>query len=249
MEGSAPDRSSLSFRKMRPSDIDSVLEACIAGSEPTFSFRLGPRFLRSQFSAFLDSREACAITCWDDAAGQLVGYVCGTQDLAKHYRVWLRRNLLHWQLLAVLLRDPAIALGLVKRGLRLFQIISGSRSDKDRARKQLEPSRAVLMQVLVRPERRREGVGSLLVEAFADAMARRGMARVELWVRSNNAAARRVYEHLGWIAVRPESDTRGLSRWLYRLDLPSSGQVAPTLNLSANQSTGTGSQVKAEGKG
>src|ERR1700737_3523726 len=106
---------------MEPSEIDLVLELCLAGSTPTFTFRLGPRFLRSQFDAFLASPAGCALTCWDVEDGQLVGYICGTQDLARHYRAWLRRNVFYLPVVAALLLNPAMASGLVRRGRRLLE--------------------------------------------------------------------------------------------------------------------------------
>jgi len=233
---------SFSVREMRASEIDLVVDVCVAGSTPTFTFRLGPRFLRSQFKAFVGSRQGCALTCWDVEDGQLVGYVCGTQDLARHYRGWLRQNLLNLPLLAAVFWNPAMASGLVRRGRRLLGIIS-LRRKRASARGDPEPADAILMQVLVRPDRRHQGIGSILVQAFTDEMARRGMGRIELWVRSENTPARRLYEQLGWTPVRSETDTKGSSRWLYRLELTrrQQGIRAEALGATLNRHTATDS--------
>src|SRR5207249_1394090 len=81
-------------------------------------------YLRSQFTTFINYREGCALICLDPSSGELLGYVCGTQDVARHYRVWLRRNfyrVLPW--LLVRLGDKEAVMGLVRRGLRLLQIV------------------------------------------------------------------------------------------------------------------------------
>ena len=211
-------------REMKQSELDAVVELCVAGSEPTSTSVLGPRYLRSQFSAFLDSQQGCALTCWDVDRGELVGYVCGTQDLAKHYRSWFRRNFVRLlPLLAIRLVTPGTALVILRRSRRLLGIVRFGRA-KDSTLKPLAPSPAILMQVLVRTERRRQKVGTILVKAFADEMARRGAGRIELWVRAENGAARRLYEHLGWIPVRCETLAPESTRWLYRLDFMTTGE-------------------------
>jgi GNAT superfamily N-acetyltransferase len=50
----------------------------------------------------------------------------------------------------------------------------------------------------LRPERRRAGIGSALVDASLDEMRKRGFREVILWMLEGNDAARAFYERTGW---------------------------------------------------
>jgi ribosomal protein S18 acetylase RimI-like enzyme len=61
-----------------------------------------------------------------------------------------------------------------------------------------EPNRAHLVSMWVAPTRRRRGVGRLLVRAVLDWGKSRGAANLTLMVTSNNDAALRFYQRLGF---------------------------------------------------
>lgn len=61
-----------------------------------------------------------------------------------------------------------------------------------------EPPRATLISMWVAPSHRRKGVGRALVEAVLEWAAGRGAGTVRLMVTSENHAARRFYESLGF---------------------------------------------------
>jgi len=61
-----------------------------------------------------------------------------------------------------------------------------------------EQGRVYVVDVYVREEARRRGVGAALLERVADAARERGLAHMELQVESRNAGAVRFYERLGF---------------------------------------------------
>lgn len=74
-----------------------------------------------------------------------------------------------------------------------------------------DPDAAVIAQLLVHPSLQRAGIGSLLIRAAEDAIAERGRHVAQLVVDDANVDARRLYERLGYRAVR-----RQVSEWVER---------------------------------
>jgi GNAT superfamily N-acetyltransferase len=60
---------------------------------------------------------------------------------------------------------------------------------------------AEVISVWVRPERRRQGVARVLIIAAIDFAVAAGLSPVHIWVAEGNAAARRLYEALGFRAT------------------------------------------------
>lgn len=60
------------------------------------------------------------------------------------------------------------------------------------------PGTGELHMLFVRPEAQRRGLGRALLDAAQDALREAGHPEATLWVGSENAAARAVYEAAGW---------------------------------------------------
>jgi len=91
---------------------------------------------------------------------------------------------------------------------------------------ELEPAWGPLLDNLhVRPDRKGRGIGARLIrEGLAWVRARGCFDRWHLWVLEGNAAARRVYEHLGWepgeraIHIAPDGTEYASLRYTQRLE-------------------------------
>ena len=58
-----------------------------------------------------------------------------------------------------------------------------------------------ITKIAVHPEQRRQGVGSLMIEALLRCAKERGMRLLTLEVRASNDAAVALYEHLGFVSL------------------------------------------------
>ena len=198
-------------------DLDAVARAHVAGFGDSFLATLGVPFLRRYYRTFLDYREGCGLVAPHQDSGPVVGFGCGTENLRRHYRVFLRRRLppAAPALIARAVQKPGTVVQLLRR-LRPLGRIAGARGRPTPA---AGPAAALppahLMSVAVLPEHRRHGVGELLVRAFVEEMTRRGVPQLVLGVRDDNLSARRLYERLGWRPAHVERALDGAPSWLY----------------------------------
>jgi ribosomal protein S18 acetylase RimI-like enzyme len=183
-----------------------------------FLSTLGPPALRHFYRAYLDYPRACALIARRTADGVVVGFVVGTEDLRRHYRMFVLKRLLPMvpALVARALTEPCIVLGLLGRARQVAGIL-GRGPSQSGSRPYALPS-AHLMMMAVHPRFRSRGVGEALVRSFTDEMARRGVPRLILGVRDQNHTARRLYERLGWQPALRERAHDGSVSWLYVRD-------------------------------
>lgn len=240
---------------MRPGDIDAVAQVHVAsfGTATSFLASMGVPFLRHYFRAFLDDPQGCALVCRERQGGPVVGFVCGSESVANHYRVFLQRRALP-SLPAIVgraARDPAMAKAIAARVWRVARLMakrgvgSKPRSATAPATSALPP--ASLMTIGVDPAHRRRGIGELLVRAFMDELTRRGVEQVKLGVRDENATARSLYERLGWRPVEMERPADGRVGWMYVRDLTAeSGTSADQPGQASNQEQVRGHEQEKE---
>ena len=205
---------------LQEDDLDAVARLHVAGFGDAFLATLGVPFLRHYYRTFLDYPEGCALVARRGMGGAAVGFVCGTEDVTRHYRLFLLRHLL--LALPVLVtravREPRIVLGVLRRLPPLGAIVGRHAHSRPGTPVMSLPS-AHLMSMAVAPAHRGRGVGEVLVEAFVDEMARRGVPRLMLGVRDGNVPARRLYERTGWRPVLMERAHDGSASWIYVRDL------------------------------
>lgn len=98
-----------------------------------------------------------------------------------------------------------------KSGTGVFLVAESDRHPVGQAWVDLVPdgaeSRAAIWAVRVLPGLRGAGIGSRLIGACEAEMLRRGIAVSEIGVEEDNAAARRLYERLGYRACRFEESS------------------------------------------
>jgi ribosomal protein S18 acetylase RimI-like enzyme len=213
---------------MTPGDVDAVANVHVASFGNSFLAIMGPAFLRHYFRTFLDYPEGCGLICRHRQSAEVVGFVCGTENVGQHYRVFLRRRLLPAMpsMAARVVRDRRFAGAILSRAWRVSWLIVGWRNrgtgGPSAPASSLPP--ASLMTIGVHPAHRRQRIGEMLVRSFTGEMARRGVPRVKLGVRDENVAARRLYERLGWRAAQTERADDDRSGWMYvrDIDIPDS---------------------------
>ena len=183
-----------------------------------FLSTLGAPALGHFYRTYLDYPQACALIARRMTDGAVVGFVVGTEELRRHYRMFVLKRLLPMApaLVARALTEPSIVLGLLGRVRQVAGIV-GRGPSASGSRPCALPS-AHLMMMAVHPRFRSRGVGEALVRSFTDEMARRGVPRLILGVRDQNHTARRLYERLGWQPALRERAHDGSVSWLYVRD-------------------------------
>jgi ribosomal-protein-alanine N-acetyltransferase len=149
----------------------------------------------------------------------VAGYVLAPSDMGRIYRVatfgghlwrwlghWLRGDYgFGWSPLRVLLLDKYAFLRSSVKGGPFPE--------------------ARILSIGVDPAFHGRGIGSALLAAALDSLARRGARRVRLEVRPGNVPAVRMYERAGFRRVGEMADTRG-PWWVMELPLPRPGPGA-----------------------
>jgi ribosomal protein S18 acetylase RimI-like enzyme len=188
---------------------------------------LGPRFLRSYHAAFADSPDAVALVATNGIAP--LGFLCGTLDNDRHYRVVVRRHVpaLLGRAVSSLLARPRLAVFVLRTRTRRYaravavRLRGDARLKADPVRDATPPSVpgqpvaaarrrgavAVLTHVAVAPEARGSGAGRQLVAAFVARARAAGASEIRL-VTDPATPAPEFYRHLGWtsLGVRPGRD-------------------------------------------
>ena len=212
-------------------DLRAVAALHLAGFGATFFLTtLGGAVLAHYYRTFLDDPQGAGFVCRERASGDVIGFVCGTQDLRRHYRVFLQRRLLPAlpSLLAQALRHPRVVAGLLRRIRTVGSAIRVRRPAAHAGAPATALPSVHLLSMAVHPRHRGKGVGAMLVRAFTDEMARRGERRLMLGVRDDNTAARRLYERLGWRPLRLSGAGSDVATWIYTRDLDAPDRPAGT---------------------
>lgn len=178
------------IRPMTRADLRDVVSVHRAAFPNFFLSFLGPAFLRV-FYGFVASEGIALVAVVD---GRIAGFVAGVHDSRSFYRRLLRR------------RFVQVALALVPATLRRpSTIVRVARRARQRTADGPIHAGAELMSLAVDPEKRQQGIGRALIEAFA---ARAG----SLWLTTDaedNDAVIRFYENLGFTRGRGYTTAEG----------------------------------------
>jgi len=206
---------------MAADDLHFAVEQHLSHFPDGFFARLGPRFLREYYRAFLTSR--AARTAIADANGRQVGYLVGVTSPATHREHIVRehgRALVVRAVTAMLVR-PSLAFcflrtraGLYARKLLRRPRASAPPSGQEGSR----DTTAVLTHVAVARTAQARGIGSALIERFERAAAADGCDRLVLVTASGDDGAGPYYRRRGWKAVGERCTPDGL--WLTTYERP-----------------------------
>jgi ribosomal protein S18 acetylase RimI-like enzyme len=198
----------LLLKKMTKRDIPAVVQVHQQSFVGFFLTFLGPTFLCELYTAVLiDPSGICFIV---ERQGNVIGFVIGTEQSVGLYRRLLYQRWWRFAVAAVrpLLSRPAILLRL----LRAFSAHAAATQVN---------KRGTLMSIAVLPDRQYSGVGKMLVKAFLQEAAHRGLYQVDLTTdRDHNEAANRFYQKLGFVCTRSFTTPEGRVMNEYVIDLP-----------------------------
>lgn len=201
-ESADSDQGAFVITPLRSEDLDAVAQTHIASFGDSFLATMGVPFLRHYFRTFLGDSRSFGRVCSHRQTGEVVGFVCGSENVSHFYRYFLTHRLLPATpaIASRVLSNWQLATAVLQRAWRVGRILVSSRfrkPDKPSSTRVALPP-ASLMTIGVHPQYRRKGIGEMLVRAFMSEMDVRGVHEVKLGVRNDNAAARRLYERLGW---------------------------------------------------
>ncbi len=205
------EESLVTLRVVELKDVGPTARLHLKALPGSFFVSLGPRFLRAYHRTFLTSPAGIALLA--ECRGETVGFVVGTVDEATHYRHVVRRDrcALGVRGLVSLACQPSLGCRFVRT--RLLRYLRGlvrlSRASPIQSGGVVRlPTAGVLSHMAVDASRRGEGIGRVLLAAFAETARAQGARTVRLSTASDNAVARRVYEGAGWSQgdERPDVD-------------------------------------------
>jgi ribosomal protein S18 acetylase RimI-like enzyme len=179
-----------SIRKMKPADVQQVVDIHLQAFQGFFLTFLGPNFLRELYQAIQSDPSGIALVCEEEA--KMVGFAAGTDQPAGLYRRLLKQRWYRFGLASIMpvLRQPSI----IPRLLRAFRI-----SEEVGV---LEGC-GTLMSIAVSPQCQSNGAGQALVAAFLLEAAGRDLKFVNLTTdTNNNDRVNRFYRKLGFTCAR-----------------------------------------------
>ncbi len=206
----AEEGAQVMVRRLAADDLPAAAQLHATELADGFFAQLGPGFMRSYLSTFLDTPGAVALTA-ERTDGGFAGFLVGS-TAAGHNRVALRR---HWRRLlpaalqALALRPWLVVPFVRTRALRYLQgmvaVVRRRPAASGRAPSAGRP--AVLLHIAVDPDDRGRGAGAALVQAFVDAAREAGCARAVLVAFGGD---KDFYLRQGWqrLAGREDDDGR-----------------------------------------
>lgn len=197
---------SLSYRSATKEDLYDVARVYLRAFPDTLaqlrSPHLTPLAVADVMRAVLEAEPGSIIVA-QAPAGEIAGYVMAVSDSSKIVHVAVFRGLLlrwFWQWLRGRYRLPITGLGVLLR-------------DKLRLRDawQIEGATcpARILSLAIDPDWQRRGVGRQLLLAGLRRLRAQGRGFVRLEVRPDNAAARHLYDEMGFHEAGRYNDTRG----------------------------------------
>jgi ribosomal protein S18 acetylase RimI-like enzyme len=168
---------------------------------------LGPRFLSELYLGILDDPTGFAYVNID--AGRVTGFVAGTSEPPDLYSRLLHRR---WWRFALSALIPAL-----KNPLIIPRLLRAVRKPRDVLN---QPETGTLMSVAVAPEAQGQGMGQVLVKAFLEEAARRGLKHIDLTTdKNNNLSVNQFYRHMGFRVFRTFITPEGREMNEYVMDL------------------------------
>jgi ribosomal protein S18 acetylase RimI-like enzyme len=228
--GAEPD--DLRLRTMAPQDLSFVVREHRRHFPDGFFARLGPRFLREYYRAFLTA--SAARTTIAEVGGERAGYLVGVTDPTAHREHLVRRHgrTLVRRAVASMLTHPSLAWCFVRTRLGLYvrkllryarRLLRRRGTAPATASGGSDPAPAVLAHVAVVPEAQSQGIGSALIRRFHAQVAAAGRDRLTLVTLSGEDGAGPYYEHRGWEPLGERQTPDGLVLTTYERPVEATG--------------------------
>lgn len=199
MSARRPEKEDVSVAAILAEHVGAVAAIHMEAFRGYMNTRLGPEYARDLVLWF-SRRENGVALCAIDRSGAVLGYVFGAPE---GYVKDMNKSLA-WPALKGALKNPQVFLD------RRFWPILWGRARSVLGAVAAAPGRVPLpgpvislVGIGVAPSARRLGIGRLLMRAFEERAAGRGMRSMSLSVYPENAGARSLYESAGWTAGEP----------------------------------------------
>lgn len=209
------------MRALTEADLELAAELHARALPHGFFPKLGTRFLRSYYRAFMISPSAVGLVA--DAPDETAGVLVGTLDDRGHYRFLTRK----WWVLgpaaaAALARRPRLLLWFLRtrahRYARGLVRLRRSSPPPPPGARTARPA-SVLTHLAVLEDHRANGVGRTLVAAFVEQARQAGVAAIRVSTLADSEGAVPFYERLGWTSTGSRHDGEGRSWVDLRLKL------------------------------
>jgi GNAT superfamily N-acetyltransferase len=192
---------------MSLADIHEVVCIHLASFQGFFLSFLGTRFLRELYAGILDDPTGIAYVF--ESQVHLMGFVAGTSEPEGFYRRLLSQR---WWRFAVASMGPAL-----KNPLIITRLLRALRKPQEAAN---QPDTGTLMSMAVLPQEQGAGIGQVLVMAFLQEAARRGLRHVDLTTdRFNNDSVNSFYQKRGFRFSQSYVTPEGREMNTYVIDL------------------------------
>lgn len=221
-----PRRSAVRVRPLGENDVIAAAALHRRELDMEFLSRYGPAFMRTYYRAWIDAPGSIALAAVDER-GELLGALLGATDPATHIAAMVRRHgiQLGGCAAAYALVRPVLAKDVIAtrgarylRGMARLVVSSLRRPAPSATHRASDPEVGEITHVLVRSDHQGSGIGRALVAAAAEAATRAGDDELVL-VTPPDLAARKFYEHLGWLADGEMTSRSGEHFLRFRLPL------------------------------
>ncbi|MEN6300234.1 MAG: GNAT family N-acetyltransferase [Anaerolineaceae bacterium] len=194
------------IRSMKSADIDQVVDVHLNSFEGFFLSFLGRDFLTQLYSSIIQDADGIAFVSEEQ---RVIGFVAGTAQPSNFYRRLIIHRWWRFGLASIkpVIKNPSII-------SRLFRALKMPQSASN------EANRGSLLSIAVLPEYQGKGIGELLVKAFLDESARRGLKKVDLTTDAiDNDGVNHFYKKLGFVIERSFETPEGRSMNEYLINI------------------------------
>lgn len=224
------------IRAMAPMDLEFVVRQHQQHFPDGFFVRLGSRFLREYYRAFLTGPHAYAYLA--ERHGHRVGYLVGIRRPGTHRQHVLREHglALAGKALLSMLAHPSLGWFFVRTRARLYasKLLRSRRHTAASGAGSPLADTAVLTHVAVAKHAQSLGIGSMLIKRFEDDAAAVGCRRIVLVTASGDSGAGGYYERMGWQAKGEHCTRDGVPLMTYERSIvrPQAGDSGDAASLS-----------------
>lgn len=190
-----------------------------------FFARLGPKFLREYYRAFLTGSAARAAIAELD--GRPAGYLVGVTDPVAHRDHVLQRHgtTLACQAMVAMVTRPSLGVCFLRTRFVLYarKLVRRRRANRQTTEPAPPGATAVLTHVAVAPEAQSYGIGSHLIRLFDAEATVAGCEQITLVTASGEDGAGPYYRRRGWASLGERITPDGLRLTTYARDVEARG--------------------------